>query len=175
VTETVKVGVIGVDAGLCWIGDPCYILHKSEKEKPEAIGTDWPDFVNRLYGNNLCGESSCVVGKQMKYDLGHSGLGVVVSTGYGDGLYPVYAEVKDGRVAKVWVDFMEDSDDDEEVRTVVKVYCVWERCSEDHNYNELLRVYSKEKTAQAYRDARQLGSAGTTWVYAVTEEKVIEG
>jgi len=42
----------------------------------------------------------------MNYALGHPGLGVVVSTGYGDGEYPV--EVRrneDGRIAEVRVRF----------------------------------------------------------------------
>jgi hypothetical protein len=30
------IGEIGVDAGLCWIGDPCYILHTDQP--PKAIG-----------------------------------------------------------------------------------------------------------------------------------------
>ncbi len=30
-TKWEKIGQIGVDAGLCWIGDPCYILHKEEE------------------------------------------------------------------------------------------------------------------------------------------------
>ena len=45
---------------------------------------------------------------QFNYDLGHPGLGVVVSTGYGDGVYPVYAEFNDeGRIAAVTVEFIE--------------------------------------------------------------------
>ena len=31
-TKIVKVGEIGVDAGLCWIGDPCFLMYiKIEK------------------------------------------------------------------------------------------------------------------------------------------------
>src|SRR5271168_4132582 len=90
------IGEIGVDAGLCWIGDPCYILHANPP--PKAIGKDWGEFCDIL------DQATC---KQFNYDLGHAGLGVVVSTGYGDGTYPVYARFnKEGRVAKVWVDFI---------------------------------------------------------------------
>jgi hypothetical protein len=42
---------------------------------------------------------------QFNYDAGHAGLGVVVSTGYGDGMYPVVATMKDGRVQKVEIRF----------------------------------------------------------------------
>jgi hypothetical protein len=100
------IGHIGVDAGLCWIGDPCYILHQDEQ--PKAIGTDWGDFVSQLYG-----DSHGFGGKQFNYDLGHPGLGVVVPTGYGDGYYPVYAELNsEGRVASVTVLFDDDDNDD---------------------------------------------------------------
>lgn len=47
---------------------------------------------------------------QLNYKLGHAGAGVVFSTGMGDGLYPVYAELIETddygeRIARVWVDF----------------------------------------------------------------------
>ena len=42
-TKTVKkIGKIGVDAGLCWVGDPCYILHP--ETPPKTIGKDWDEF-----------------------------------------------------------------------------------------------------------------------------------
>ena len=95
-SKRVLVGHIGVDAGLCWIGDPCYIIHC--KELPATLGKDWGDFCNALSdeGPTL---------KSFEYNPGNEGLGVCVSTGYGDGVYPVYATIKDGRVARVTVDF----------------------------------------------------------------------
>lgn len=94
-----QIGVIGVDAGLCWIGDPCYILHTNEP--PEDIGKNWQDFCDRLFEKN-----NFIRHKQMKYDGGHDGLGVIVETGYGDGVYPVFAKFNtEGRVIKVWVEF----------------------------------------------------------------------
>ena len=97
-----QIGEIGVDAGLCWIGDPCYILHK--EQPPQAIGRDWSEFCDTLDHKNEF--------RQFDYDLGHPGLGVVVSTGYGDGTYPVYAEFnEDGRIAKVWVEFIGEDDE----------------------------------------------------------------
>jgi Protein of unknown function (DUF4241) len=100
-----QIGEIGVDAGLCWIGDPCYILHK--EQPPQAIGKDWDGFCDTLYPN-------CEF-RQYDYDLGHPGLGVVVSTGYGDGTYPVFAEFnEDGRIAKVWVEFIGRDDEADE-------------------------------------------------------------
>ncbi len=106
---TKRIGEIGVDAGLCWIGDPCYILHKAEP--PKAIGKDWDGFCDLLHEDGHY--PTC---KQMHYDLGHPGLGVVVSTGYGDGVYPVYAEFNgEGRVARVWLEFIGPDDDTDDV------------------------------------------------------------
>ncbi|HBJ84594.1 MAG TPA: hypothetical protein DDZ88_12130 [Verrucomicrobiales bacterium] len=97
-----QVGVIGVDAGICWIGDPSYIIHPPKL--PLAVGRDWLDFCDKL-------ESDVT---QFEYDLGHDGLGVCVATGYGDGEYPVYVERDEsGRIARVIVDFMlEDESQD---------------------------------------------------------------
>jgi hypothetical protein len=107
VNLTKYIGEIGVDAGLCWIGDPCYILHK--EQPPNAIGNSWEEFCDILHEDDLY--PTC---KQFCYDLGHAGLGIVVSTGYGDGTYPVYAELNDeGRIAKVWVEFIGEDDTDE--------------------------------------------------------------
>jgi hypothetical protein len=49
-----QIGEIGVDAGLCWIGDPCYILHK--EHPPKAIGTSWDEFCDILLLPVLQGE-----------------------------------------------------------------------------------------------------------------------
>jgi hypothetical protein len=96
-TETRQIGVITVDAGLCWIGDPCYIFNPDQR--PKAIGKNWSEFCGKLSSKG----PTC---QQFNHDPGHPGLGVVVSTGNGDGDYPVYAEIQDGRVMRVWVEFL---------------------------------------------------------------------
>ena len=103
---TKKVGVIGVDAGLCWIGDPCYILHA--EEQPEDIGKNWLDFCDIV---DRKGDKDGAA--QFNYRLdGGPGLGVVVPTGYGDGTYPVYVTTnRDGRVISVEVRFDQDDQD----------------------------------------------------------------
>jgi hypothetical protein len=93
-----KIGQIGVDAGLCWIGDPCYVLHTDEV--PKAIGKNWQEFCN-----NICSNDEYPKAIQFNHDNGHEGLGVCVSTGHGDGTYPVFAEFDDGILVKVWVEF----------------------------------------------------------------------
>lgn len=100
-----QIGEIGVDAGLCWIGDPCYILHADPL--PKSIGRDWQQFCDILDEGGKY--PTC---KQFTYDLGHVGLGMVVSTGYGDGVYPVFAEFNDeGRIAKVTIEFIGPDDE----------------------------------------------------------------
>jgi hypothetical protein len=102
------VGNIGVDAGLCWIGDPCYVLFKkTEKDGlPKALGKTWGEFCNKL------GEDYPTA-RAFHYDAGHSGLGVCVSTGDGDGSYPVMVRYDQGRVAEVKVVFIPEGDQDE--------------------------------------------------------------
>lgn len=103
-----KVGYIGVDAGLCWVGDPCYILHQSPEEFPsESLGKTWHEFCDKLTDGQQV--------TSFPYALGHEGLGVAVNTGYGDGTYPVYVTKEDGRIAGVFVDFMGIMDDPTEV------------------------------------------------------------
>jgi len=101
-----EVGVIGVDAGLCWIGDPCYILH--QKNTPKSIGNNWSEFCDLLPDHGI---------KQFNCDLGHAGLGVVVGTGWGDGVYPVFVRKdKYGRVMEVRVLFELDDETPNEER-----------------------------------------------------------
>jgi len=102
----VKIGMIGVDAGLVWIGDPCYVLHS--KTLPKAIGKSWFEFCEGL-------SEKFPTMKSFNYDLGHEGLGVCVSSGRGDGTYPVYALVgEEGdwgkRIKKVWINFIDDEE-----------------------------------------------------------------
>lgn len=95
-----KVGVIGVDAGLCWIGDPCYIIGKDASEQPVET---WEEFCNKLFANK---DTNTM---QWPYKLGHPGLGVTVSTGYGDGEYDVFVRrTSGGRIAEVKVVFIDD-------------------------------------------------------------------
>lgn len=78
-----KIGKFGVDAGLCWIGDPCYLSDENHFR-------DWDKFVD---------EVGFDVFKQFKD-------GVVVSTGYGDGVYDVEARFEGKRVAEIRVRFI---------------------------------------------------------------------
>ena len=107
--ETILVGNIGIDAGLCWIGDPCYVLPDDAWERDQV--KDWSKFCSEL------GEDSPTA-KSFNYKLGHEGLGVCVSTGCGDGVYPVYATISDlpdwgKRIKSVTIVFIEDDEGEE--------------------------------------------------------------
>lgn len=97
-----KAGVIGVDAGLCWIGDPCYCVTPDANEHPAKT---WDEFCDKLGSKDV---------KQWDYARGHPGLGVSMQSGYGDGPYNVYIRRnREGRIAAAMVVFDGDEQDDE--------------------------------------------------------------
>lgn len=109
-TKWVEVGEIGVDAGLCWVGDPCYIMTPEASESPAET---WHEFCDKLWEKAEKSGHEGVV--QWQYRLGHDGLGVSVQTGYGDGTYPVYVRYnEEGRVAEVKVVFIGDWEEEDE-------------------------------------------------------------
>jgi hypothetical protein len=102
----VTVGKICVDAGLVWIGDPCYILH--EKKLPKSLGKDWGDFCKKL-------GRACPTTKSFLFNSGHEGLGVCAASGVGDGAYDVEALIEEvprmgKRVCAVKVTFIKPSE-----------------------------------------------------------------
>jgi len=96
------IGNIGVDAGLCWVGDPCYL---SDGESPFQ---NWDKFCDRLFEGPFDKDGH----QSFMYSAGHEGLGVLCSTGYGDGHYPVYVKKIGNRIAEIKVVFIEDNDDE---------------------------------------------------------------
>jgi hypothetical protein len=50
---------------------------------------------------------------QLNFEMGYAGVGVVTSSGYGDGIYPVVADIDDktGRVKSITVVFIDDEED----------------------------------------------------------------
>ena len=100
----IKVGEVGVDAGLIWISDPCYVLHTDGT--PKEIGNSWREFCNILHS----GKSTLEDGYQQ---FGNC-LGVCVRSGHGDGLYPVYVDIEQGIVRSVTVVFESPEGDEEE-------------------------------------------------------------
>lgn len=128
-------GHFGVDAGIVWIGDPCYILHKEKEKLPDTLGKDWGDFCNKL------GDEITTFGYRPDHP---EGLGVVVQTGYGDGLYPVYVHRDDGVIAAIFIDFTgifrdheEEEEDEEETR-----YC--SECGDEMDDDECTNIDCEE-------------------------------
>ena len=90
-----QIGNIAVDAGLVWVGDPCYCVTPDCDEHPAQTWSEFCDMLNV---------------KDKYYNLafknGIEGLGVCVNTLHGDGFYPVYADVDDeGRIKSITVSF----------------------------------------------------------------------
>lgn len=104
-SEWVKIGEVGVDAGLIWIGDPCYILHRKEKEEYSDLGTNWNDFCETFWKKADKNDRRFAEFNYIKGDNSTNGLGVCVESGYGDGFYDVEANFEDGRVKEVKIKF----------------------------------------------------------------------
>ena len=84
------VGKIGVDSGLCWIGDPCYIISSTGERRFES----WKNFCSELQDLEKDNYPTNVA---FPYDDG----------GIGDGCYPVIAHFnRDGRISKIEINFI---------------------------------------------------------------------
>ena len=97
------VGHFSVDSGQAMVGDPCY-LDDWDTNKNE----DW-DLEGKLGQYSYHGASATTLANNFG-ELGNA-TAVVFSTGYGDGLYPVYAEMNDdGRVSRIIIEFIGDEE-----------------------------------------------------------------
>ena len=94
------IGEFAVDSGQAIVGDPCYLdeWQKWDGEVP------FDEHVNKKGEYGYLG--ACEATLNQGYGVLGSASAVAFSTGYGDGLYPVYAQINDdGRVALVVIDF----------------------------------------------------------------------
>jgi hypothetical protein len=101
-------GSIAVDSGQAMVGDPCYL----DKWEQWADGTP---FDHEAKAGEYGYLGAC--GVTLKDGYGQLGAAdaVVFTTGYGDGIYPVYVKLNDdGRVGMVVIDFEGELDDDEQ-------------------------------------------------------------
>lgn len=101
-----QVGEVFVDAGLVWIGDPCYFLPEEGDLTPRPVEKEvgnWQQFCEKIEKTPY----------PHRYNFG--GLGVAVTSGMGDGIYPVFATFnKAGQVTSVTVQFLDEDEDGEE-------------------------------------------------------------
>lgn len=71
------------------------------------------------FSYNACCKKTCCDDNsydgQLNYEMGHAGVGVVTSSGYGDGFYPVIADIDDksGRVKSITIVFIDDDIDND--------------------------------------------------------------
>ena len=104
-TDLIYAGAFSVDSGQAMVGDPCY-LDDWDTNKNE----EW-NLEGKIGQYSYQGASATTIAK----NYGSLGFNAVVfSTGYGDGLYPVYVQLnEDGRVSKVFIDFEWEIDEQE--------------------------------------------------------------
>lgn len=90
----VKIGEVGVDAGMLMVGDPCYFVGR------DASINDHCKTWNQACDEVFCAPGSA--GRDTPMDV--YGLGLAISTTYGDGTYPVYLETSKSGKRRLIVD-----------------------------------------------------------------------
>jgi len=101
------IGEFSVDSGQAIIGDPCYLDSWVHWNQDSSVSFD--EHTNRAGEYGYLGACEATI-KRGFGELG-TGSAVAFSTGYGDGLYPVYAHInEDGRVGMIVVDFTGEYD-----------------------------------------------------------------
>lgn len=115
------VGHCAVDSGQIMLSDPCYVKgFKDEMDEGGEFVGDLPEPYPYTYN----GASSATLQGDLRCGELGNGLGVCVSSGYGDGSYPVYVTLDEsGRVATATIVFIsndemsewgDDEDEDDE-------------------------------------------------------------
>jgi hypothetical protein len=104
---TTLIGRFAVDSGQAMIGDPCYL----EEWKPwQSDEIAFDEHHNKVGEYGYLGACNATLTKG--YGELNAGSSVVFNTGYGDGVYPVYAELdEDGRIVKITVNFIDEEQD----------------------------------------------------------------
>ncbi len=122
------IGNVAVDSGQLMITDPCYIdMFDTQKDAnfdeslPEGVDlnshhNEEPlDNYPYTYGGACAASCNSDSGAVMTAPtMSSPGIGACFSTGWGDGMYPVYLEYNnEGRVKSVTVEFITDEYDEE--------------------------------------------------------------
>lgn len=106
-TKWELIGFCGVDSGLISIVDPCYAMAKKDREI-EPLQITYNDLLDKL-------DYNVAPTKQEVVFANPAGNGVVVSSGLGDGVYPVYAKTVEvegwgKRIKEVKIVFIEEEE-----------------------------------------------------------------
>jgi hypothetical protein len=107
------IGQVAVDSGQIMIIDPCYI----NKDFCNEFDGSYEDKQRNSYEMNYNGCCEATLNNKGYGALGNeyvNDLAIACGTLYGDGVYPVYAEMKDGRVKSLTIDFDDAPEDDDE-------------------------------------------------------------
>jgi hypothetical protein len=108
VNDFVYVGSVWVDAGVVWVGDPCYSITGDSEYAPKT----WSEFCDQAFDPAAkVAEGVCAPLKHGKDGNYEGGLGLEIRAGFGDGAYPVYVKYSDEgdwgmRVSAVVIDFL---------------------------------------------------------------------
>jgi len=85
------IGKISVDSGLVFIGDPCYLSDKNPFK-------DWNGFCDKI--ENMKTTAAITHGQEISL-VSDNAMGIVSSTGWGDGIYDVLALIDRGQVKEI--------------------------------------------------------------------------
>ena len=89
----IKIGMCAVDSGSIMLVDPCYVLPDSINKKGKLESHHGKDsYTYEKFLTDSCDNS--FLHKEILAS-GIGGTGVIVSSGFGDGNYPVYALISD--------------------------------------------------------------------------------
>lgn len=119
--DWVKVGTIGVDSGSVAVGDPCYVngadASHGAKTWNDFLEKTWPFTFDPKEGFAMTDIQKAAKSKSemdVANVMGQAGIGIVVSSGYGDGEYPVYIRKNaEGRIMGLMVNFDDDEDEND--------------------------------------------------------------
>jgi hypothetical protein len=98
------IGSFSVDSGQAIVGDPCYLDTWENWNSEENNFEDHETKAGEYGYLGACGVT-------LKEGYGTLGMGsaVAFTTGYGDGVYPVFANInEDGRITKIVIDFEDE-------------------------------------------------------------------
>jgi hypothetical protein len=104
------VGFTSVDSGTIMIVDPCYVLPYDDDVPSFVYQDTWPATLSPSGAGS--------------FGAVFNGLGFATATYYGDGSYPIYADIdpQSLRVRQIIIDFYGSDDDDDEIEVPLVTY-----------------------------------------------------